>query len=53
MGLRGTREAVGFFPDALRELVQQEGGAIGRCLRLGAGGEAGQRGGEEWVEVFS
>jgi len=33
--------------------VQQEGGAIGQGLRLGAGGEASQRGGEQWVEVFS
>jgi len=51
--LRGAREPVRFLANALRELVQQEGGAIGRGLRLGAGGQAGQRGGEEWVEVFS
>jgi len=51
--LRGAREPVRFLADALRKLVQQEGGAIGRGLRLGAGGQAGQHSGEEGVEVFS
>jgi len=53
VGLRGAREAVGFLPDALRELVEQEGSAISRGLCLGAGGEASQHCGEEWVEIFS
>ena len=47
VGLRGAREAVGFRADALRKLVEQEGGAIGRGLGVGGSGQQGQRGGEE------